>query len=66
MSCTILGKHISLIRPSKPKAQIILKSDLPRAKYNKRPKTRQLGAAEFFKLCLEYKDEKEGGKYYDF
>ena len=36
---TILGQHISLIRPNKPTQPIICKSDLPKAKYNTQPKT---------------------------
>ena len=39
MSVSILGQNIRLIRPEKIKKQIILKKDLPVAKYNKRPKT---------------------------
>ena len=39
MSITILGHHIRLIRPQRIIQPIIFKSDLPKAKYNKRPKT---------------------------
>lgn len=39
MGITILGYHISVIRKSLIKQPIISKKDLPRATYNKRPKT---------------------------
>ena len=42
MSVTILGQHIRWIRPAKIRMPIILKKDLPQAKYNKRPITIEL------------------------
>ena len=42
MSVTILGYHIRWIRPEKIRMPIILKKDLPQARYNKRPKNIEL------------------------
>ncbi len=53
---TILGSHIRLIRPEKQPQPKVYKDERPVAKYDKRPKTRKLGMAEFFKICLEWED----------
>jgi len=54
---TILGQHIRLIRPELPKKTRVYKDEQPIIKYDKRPRTRKIHAAEFFKLCLEYEKE---------
>lgn len=53
MSVTILGQHIRLIRPEKIRKPIIFKSDLPQAKYNKRPKT--ICAGKVIAICVKLK-----------
>ena len=50
---TILGQHITLIRPSIPRNPIIFKSDLPVAQYDTQPKTNEVGVAAFFRLCMQ-------------
>uniref|UniRef100_A0A6M3X5N9 Uncharacterized protein n=1 Tax=viral metagenome TaxID=1070528 RepID=A0A6M3X5N9_9ZZZZ len=47
--CTILGEHISLIRPSLIKVPTKAK-DVWRVRYNTRPKTRKIGKREFKRL----------------
>jgi len=53
MSVTILGQHISLIRPEKINKPIILKKDLPEASYNKRSKT--ICKGKVVAVCLRLK-----------
>ena len=53
MSVTILGQHIRLIRPEKIRKPIILKKDLPQARYNKRPKTTYVG--KVVAICVRLK-----------
>jgi len=53
MSVTILGQHIRLIRPEKIRKPIILKKDLPQARYNKRPKTIYVG--KVVAICVRLK-----------
>jgi len=48
---TIRGEHISVIRPVKVHLPQLPKETY-RVHYNTRPKTRVLGAAEFFRICL--------------
>ena len=63
MSISILGEHISLIRPEK-----IHKPNLPKEcykpKYDTAPRTRELGCAEFFTECLKFKDNVPRPKYW--
>ena len=54
MSITILGQNIRLIRPEKIRMPIILKRDLPQAKYNKRPKTICVG--KVVAICVRLKN----------
>jgi len=53
MSITILGQNIRLIRPEKIRMPIILKRDLPQARYNKRPKTICVG--KVVAICVRLK-----------
>lgn len=55
MSVTILGQHIRLVRPEKiSKPRVPTEAFKP--KYDTTPKTREIGCAEFFKLCLDFVD----------
>lgn len=47
--CTILGEHISLIRPSLIKPSV-KSNNVWRVKYNTRSKTRKIGKREFERL----------------
>lgn len=60
---TILGQRITLVRPSVPYRSKVYKNERPTAKINKRPRTRQFGCAEFFKLCMEYNEKLKGGEF---
>lgn len=48
---TIRGEHISLVRPAKVRQPQKMKETY-HVHYDTRPKTRVLGAAEFFRICL--------------
>lgn len=61
---TIRGERIRLVRPERYKKPIVRKGDYPKAKYDEKPKTREIGVAEFFKLCLEFKDRVPRPKYW--
>ena len=54
MSVTILGYHIRLIRSAKINLPIITKKDLPRAKYDKRPKTIKLNDKQRRRIGLVF------------
>ena len=53
---TILGHHISLIRPSRPRKPIVFKSDLPVASYNKQSKTIEKNTDKVESVCLRLKN----------
>lgn len=53
---TILGQHIDNIRPRKIHKPLLPKEEWKVA-YDTTPKTREIGVAEFFKICLSFKDE---------
>ena len=53
---TILGQRISLVRPVKPRMPIILKKELPQAKYNKRPKTNKENSGKVIAVCIKLKN----------
>lgn len=57
---TILGQHIRLIRPELPKKTRVYKDELPTIKYDKRPRTNEIGMAEFFSVCLNHEMVKGG------
>ena len=57
---TILGQHIRLIRPELPKKTRVYKDELPIIKYDKRPRTNEIGMAEFFSVCLNHEMVKGG------
>ena len=56
---TLLGQDIRIVRPERIKSQIVYKNDRPVIQYDKRPRTRQLGCAEFFKICMTHEMVRE-------
>ena len=50
---TILGHHIRYIRPAKPRMPIILKKDLPKAKYKCRAKTIKEHSGKVVAVCVK-------------
>ena len=54
---TILGHHISLIRPSRPRNPIIYKSDLPRPKYNGRSKVVKESSGKVSRVLVKLWDD---------
>ena len=50
---SILGHHISLVRPSRPKNPIIFKSDLPKARYLSRTRTIKENCGQPTHLAIE-------------
>lgn len=62
---TILGQHISLIRPQRISLPARPKNVWPEPSF--KPITRTLGIAEFFRMCLTYDTSKveRKSKYYE-
>lgn len=58
---TIRGESITLIRPTKIHVPVKDNSAW-KVNYHIKPKTRQLGTAEFFRLCLMYGREEKTTK----
>ena len=50
---TILGQRIKLVRPEKINKPIIHNSDLPKAKYNTRPKTIKEHSGKVVAVCIK-------------
>lgn len=56
---SILGQNIRIVRPELIKQPIIRKDDRPVAQYDTKPRTREIGVAEFFRLCLTHPKVRE-------
>ena len=56
MSVTILGQHIRIIRPERPRMPIIFKQDQPKPSYNKRPKTIKENSGRVIATCIKLKN----------
>lgn len=57
MGISILGYHISVIRPSKIKMPIVSKKDLPQPKYNKRSRVIKEHTGKVIAVLIKTKDE---------
>ena len=55
MSVTILGQHISLIRPKRIKKPKVYKNELPVIKYNRRTKTIKKHSGHVVAVCVMVK-----------
>ena len=53
MSVTILGQHISLIRPSRPKVPNIYRNERPKTKYDMRTKTIKEHSGKVVAICVK-------------
>lgn len=63
---SILEQDIGIVRPKKVlDSRREGRKSVWRPSYDKRPKERQLGVAEFFRLCLSYKDFPQGGRFWE-
>jgi len=50
---TILGQHISLIRPSLPFQCKVYKNERPKGKYNRKPKTNKENTGKVIAICVK-------------
>ena len=55
---TILGQHISLVRPKLIRNPIVYESDRPQAKYNTEPRTNEAACGSVRFISLELKDRR--------
>jgi len=53
---TILGQHISLIRPSLGHQNKVYKNERPRSKYNQRPITNEQNTGKVIAICVKLMD----------